>query len=301
MLAATPHAIVVTPTHEIRTVAPVNEVTVDGGRAATLVGETREWEYILVWTPRGIVVRASISCDTQESNLVLAGNRFAHLCFQDANYVVTGTIRPLHGRVAMKASPTAIVSLEGTNDLIAGTVGSIGPPDRSVVWRFDPRTKKKLRTYKSRAVLVSVDRGRLLIDRPRALDVLSHDGTVVSTLRRAHDGGAVMRGGQVATIAGRRLSVSHIDGQRLVTRTVAAGAHLEDIEGGLVVYSVETRLHLFRLSDGKDVALRLPGQYGYAHAELWRGSLFYAYNQRSGRVGHADYLDAAGVRSLLHG
>jgi hypothetical protein len=37
-LAAPPHAVVVTPTREIRTAAPVNEVAVDGGRAATLVG-----------------------------------------------------------------------------------------------------------------------------------------------------------------------------------------------------------------------------------------------------------------------
>jgi len=108
-----------------------------------------------------------------------------------------------------------------------------------------------------------------------------------------------MRGGRVATIAGRRLTVSGVDGRSRVTRTVAAGSHLEDIGGGLVVYSVETRLHLLRLADGKDVALRFAGQFGYAHGELSRGSLFYTYNQRSGRLGHAGYLDARGVRSLL--
>ena len=43
MIAATPiHAVQVSPTHELRTASPVNEIAVDGGRAATLVGE---WEH----------------------------------------------------------------------------------------------------------------------------------------------------------------------------------------------------------------------------------------------------------------
>jgi len=38
LVAAPPPLVDVTPTREIRTVAPVNEVAVDGKRAATLVG-----------------------------------------------------------------------------------------------------------------------------------------------------------------------------------------------------------------------------------------------------------------------
>ena len=58
---------------------------------------------MLVWSPQGIVVRASLACDTQESNIVLTGNRFAHVCFQSGNFVVTGTLKPLRGGVTLRA------------------------------------------------------------------------------------------------------------------------------------------------------------------------------------------------------
>lgn len=275
------------PTREVRTVAPVNEIAVDGGRAATLVGSVQSWEYLLVWSPKGVVVRASLACDTQESNVVLAANRFAHVCFQTINYVVTGTVRPLTGRIALRANGGDQVSLAGQGGVVAGSVGS-------TIWRFDSRGRSRVRTYPSPVILDSVDGDRLLVDRDAAtLDVLTPKGALVSRIRRPHGGGAALRGGRVATIAGRTLRVG------TTTRTVAAGAHLEDVEGGLAVYSVETRLHLLRLSDGRDVRLRLRGQFGYAHARLAGGGLYYAYNQRTGRLGHAGYVDPARVRALL--
>lgn len=303
MITATPTLVVrVTPTHELRTASPVNEIAVDGGRAATLVGEPQQWEYMLVWSPKGVVLRASLSCDTQESNVVLAANRFAHLCYQGRNYVVTGTVRPLTGRVALRASGGAVISLSGQNTLVVGSVSTLGRKVTTVVWQFDQHAKRKLHTYGSRAIVLGVDHGRILVDRPHALDILSRAGVLVATLRRPHDGGAVMRDHRVATIAGRRLVVSGVDGKRAAVRTVAAGAHLDDLDGGYALYSVETRLHLLRLSDGKDVVLGLRNQFGYVHARLWHGAIFYSYNERGGRMpGHAGYVDSAGVRSLLNG
>jgi hypothetical protein len=291
--AAPPQLVDVTPTHEIRTVSPVNEVAVDGGRAATLVGAANAWEYLLVWSPKGVVVRATLSCDTQESNAVLAGNRFAHVCFQDANYVVTGTVRPLRGRLALRAAGTTQVALAGGGSLVAGSVG------RTVV-RFDARRNVKVRTYRTPAIVEAVDGNRLLVDRDaKTLDVLTSSGALVATIRRAHEGGVAMGDGRVGTIGGRTLVVSDVHGNALLTRTVAAGAHLEDLTGALAVYSVETRLHLLRLSDGRDVALRLRRQFGYAHARTAGGALFYTYNERTGKLGHAGYLDAAAVRRLF--
>jgi hypothetical protein len=245
------------------------------------------------------VVRATLSCDTQESNIVLAGNRFAHVCFQGFNYIVTATIKPLRGRVALGASGRSVVSLEGGDALVAGSVSTGTKSFTTVIWRFDGRTKTKLRTYRSRAVLVGVDGGRLLVDRPTAVDVLTRDGALVSTLKRPHEGGAVMRDGRVATLAGRRLTVSGVDGGSVVTKTLSPLAHIDDLDGDLVLYSVDTALHLLRLTDGKDVVLRFKGQFGYVHARLWHGGLFYAYNQESGLPGHAGYVSAATVRTLL--
>jgi hypothetical protein len=303
VIAATPIPVVrVSPTHELRTASPVNEIAVDGGRAATLIGEPQQWEYLLVWAPKGIVLRATLACDTQESNVVLAANRFAHLCYQGRNYIVTGTIRPLAGRVALRAAGAAVISLSGQEALVVGSVSTLSPKVTTTIWQFDQRTKRMLHTYAVRAIVLGVDRGRILIDRPHALDVLSHSGAVVATLRRPHEGGAVIRDARVATINGRRLVVTGIEGKRAAVRTVAAGAHLDDLEGGYVLYSVETRLHLLRLSDGKDVVLRLRNQFGYVHARLWGGALFYSYNQRGGsKPGHAGYVNADGVRALLNG
>ena len=303
MIAAAPIPVVqVSPTHELRTASPVNEIAVDGGRAATLVGEVQQWEYMLVWSPKGIVLRATLNCDTQESNVVIAANQFAHLCYQGSNYVVTGTIRPLTGRVALRASGSAVISLSGQSSLLVGSVSKIASKATTVVWQFNRLAKRKLHTYASRAIVLSVDRGRILVDRPHALDVLTSRGAVVATLRRRHEGGAVLRDGRLATINGRRLVVTGIDGRHALVRSVAAGAHLDDLGSGYVLYSVETRMHLLRLSDGKDVVLRLRHQFGYVHARLWAGAIFYSYNQQGGsKPGHAGYVDPAGVRALFKG
>ncbi len=293
LVAAPPPLVDVMPTREIRTVAPVNEVAVDGTRAATLVGSAQAWEYMLVWSPKGVVVRASLACDTQETNVVLTGNRFAHDCFQGGNFVITGTLKPLRAGVTLRAAAGAQVALAARGGLIAGSIGG-------AVWRFD-RTQK-LHTYPQSVFVLAVDGGRILVDRDAAqLDVLSSAGRIVGKVRRPHDGGALMRGGRIATLTGRRLVLSDLHGRTLLTRTIAAGSRLEDLDGGLLVYSVETRLHLFRLSDSRDVKLKLRRQFGYAHARLSGRALFYAYNERTGKLGHAGYLDAARVRALLGG
>lgn len=296
MLPATPPPLVdVKPTREVRTASPVNEVAVDGGRAATLVGTAQAWEYLLVWSPQGVVVRASLACDTQENNLVLAGNRFAHLCFQGENFVVTGTVRPLRARVALRRPGAEPVSLVGSGTLVAGSAGR-------VLWRFDRTTRTKLRTYPQPVVAVGADGGRILVDRDaRTLDVVSGAGRTEATLRLPHDGGALLRSGRIATISKRRLTVSAPSGRTILTRRVRAGAHLDDFDGGYVVYSVETRLHLLRLGDGRDVALRLRGQFGYAHAKLSSGGLFLAYDTNGGSRGLAGFVSPAAVRALLEG
>jgi hypothetical protein len=291
LVAAPPPLLDVTPTREIRTVAPVNDIAVDGKRAATLVGSAQAWEYMLVWSPKGVVVRASLACDTQETNIVLTGNRFAHDCFQSGNFVIGGTLKPLRARVVLRAAAGAQVALAARGGIVAGSVGG-------TVWRFD--RKQKLRTYPRPVFVLAVDRSRILVDRDAGqLDVLSATGRIVGNVKRPHEGGSLMRGGRVATLSGRRLVVTDLHGRTKLARTIAAGSRLEDLDGGLLVYSVETRLHLFRLSDGRDVKLRLRRQFGYAHARLSNGALFYAYNERTGKLGHAGFLDATCVRALL--
>jgi hypothetical protein len=81
---------------------------------------------------------------------------------------------------------------------------------------------------------------------------------------------------------------------------VIGDATLVDFDGRLVVYSVGTRLHLLRVGDGRDVALRFKGQFGYASAKLSHGGFFYTYNVRGGsKPGRAGFVPAAAVQTLL--
>jgi len=294
VLAALPPPIVdVRPAIEIRTASPVNEVAVDGGRAATLVGETPSWEYVLVWSPKGIVVRTILACDRQESDLVLAGDRFAHVCFQGTvNTVLSATFR--HARSVPRLRTPAFVVLAGHGSLIAG---SAGPS----LWRFDPTSKTKVRTYPAPVIALDVDGGRILVARSNTLlEVVARSGKTLTSVKLPHLGGALLRSTHIAAISNHRFVLTDLHGKALRTRPVIGDASLLDFDGRLAVYSVGTRLHLLRIGDGRDVALRFKGQFGYASAKLSHGGFFYTYNVRGGsKPGRAGFVPAAAVRTLL--
>jgi hypothetical protein len=294
VLAAPPPPIVdVKPAIEIRTASPVNEVVVDGGRAATLVGETPSWEYVLVWSPKRVVVRPILVCDRQESDLVLAGDRFAHVCFEgDRNTILTATFR--RTKSVPRLHTSAFVVLAGHGSLIAGSAGS-------ALWRFDTASKVKLRTYGAPIVALDVDGGRILVGRSNTvLEIVSRSGKTITRLKIPHLGGALLRGARIASIANHRLVLSDLHGKAVRKRPVVGDATLVDLEGGLVVYSVGIRLHLLRLGDGRDVTLRFKGQFGYASARLSHGGFFYTYNVRgTSKPGRAGFVSAAAVRTLL--
>ena len=294
MLAALPPPIVdVRPAIEIRTASPVNEVAVDGGRAATLVGETPSWEYVLVWSPKGIVVRPSLACDRQESDLVLAGDRFAHVCFEgDANTVLTATFRRTSAafrgctRRPSSCSPGTARSSPARPGRRSGA-STREQGEGAHVPRAGHRARRRRRP----------DPRRPEQHRPRSRVADRQDA---STLKLPHLGGALLRGTHIASIANHRFVLSDLHGKALRTRPVVGDATLVDFDGGLVVYSVGIRLHLLRLGDGRDVTLRFKGQFGYASAKLSHGGFFYTYNVRGGsKPGRAGFVSAAAVRTLL--
>ena len=55
-----------------------------------------------------------------------------------------------------------------------------------------------------------------------------------------------------------------------------AALRLEDFQAGIAVYTLGGAVHLLRLSDGRDVAIRPPG-LGPVHAQLEPSGLFYSY------------------------
>ena len=293
LLAPPPPIVDVRPALELRTASPVNEVAVDNGVAATLVGETPSWEYVLVWSPKGVVIRPPLACDLQESNIVLAGDRFAHICNEvGENTVLTATFR--RPRSVPQLHTSGFVALAGQGKVIAGSADS-------TLWRFDPSGKVKLRTYPRSIVAFNVDGDRILVGRTNTvLEIVSRAGKTLATVKIPHVGGALLRGSRIASIANHRFVLSSLHGKALRSRPVVGDATLMDATADLVVYSVGIRLHLLRLRDGRDVTLRFKGQFGYASAKLSRGGLFYAYNVHgSSKPGRAGFVSAAGVQALL--
>jgi hypothetical protein len=294
MFLAPPPAIVsVKPSHEHRTILPANQVSVDNGVAATIIGETPTWPYILVWTPKGVVIRPRTHCITQESNIVLAGTRFAHVCNQHgSNTVLQGTFKSPKSVALLKTKQ--YVTLAGHGSLIAGSVGN-------TLWRFDPGGKLKLHTYKSPITAYDVDGGRILVGRTTGLQVVSSSGKQLSAANVGHEGGALLRGSQIVRITAKHVVLSNLTGKAVVSRSVVGvNPTLVDMGNGLVVYNAGTRLHLLRLSDGRDVGLRFKNQISTADAKLWQGGLYYGFTSSGvGRPGHAGYISAAGVQALL--
>jgi hypothetical protein len=104
----------------------------------------------------------------------------------------------------------------------------------------------------------------------------------------------------VYTLQDGRLTVRDLSGSVQGTRDLAAGAQLEDASGDLVLYTAASRLHLLRLTDGKDDTLRLPGQFLRAWARFSAdGGILYAYNAFAPQGYWTGYAPASAVNALL--
>ena len=75
--------------------------------------------------------------------------------------------------------------------------------------------------------------------------------------------------------------------------------YLLDVQGDLVVYATGGAIHLLRLSDGRDKALRLPGAAHCIDAHLEPAGLFVSWNQmyapRQGRIAFIPLRAIAGA------
>jgi hypothetical protein len=163
-----------------------------------------------------------------------------------------------------------------------------------------------LRSFRHRPRLFNVDEERVLVEsEPGTLAIVSASGALLSSLH-LHVSGAVLRHDRLVTIKRRDLVLRDLRGNALRRLRVPPGSTLEDARGDLVVYQTPAdQLHLLRLSDGRDVALRLAGQglTGQpASGRLDPTGLFYAYtrltanDEDSGTIG---FVAAGELRKLL--
>jgi Tol biopolymer transport system component len=147
-----------------------------------------------------------------------------------------------------------------------------------------------------RRVLVSTDAGLLIL--------LRADGRVLRTWPTYGVSGAALTGDSMIVTTPTQLRVyTTASGKLLRVKPLAsdfAPARVEDASGGFAVYVRGGAVHLVRLSDGRDVALYVPGQGAVVHARLEEPGLFYAYNKtHAKKPGRIAFVPAAELSKLM--
>lgn len=166
--------------------------------------------------------------------------------------------------------------------------------------------------------VVAVDAKRIAAQNPDgSVTIYSAKGAVLQSIPVPSGtfSGFALQGAQLVTIRNGKLELYNLSSGKLVkTIPLAAGSLLRGLEKGLAVYVsgpevnfayvnfyIYRRVHVLRLSDGKDVAYSpsgahgnnvtslLPGGYfppraGGWDAQIVASGLFYSYNVKSGRA-----------------
>jgi Tol biopolymer transport system component len=316
-----PQTITLPLARKLTLAGPVESLTTDGRRAIPNL-HTAEYESppALVWDAiAGRTIRTPRLCNT---GVVLAGRRLAWTCSEHGNTYSAiwldtarlGDRRPtfVTETIADDEGGEVIGGLVGHGSTIAFTSyqwktkraeawlllarhGSKCPRNSDLIGpEHVPRVCRRLRAAAG-GVTASVDAGRVLTVRPNGIvRMLSTRDRVLRTWKLA-------RGIVNARLRGRALAVQHR--QSLDIYDTATGAKrqtlplasdggsrpfLLDVQGDLVVYATGGAIHLVRLSDGRDVALDLPGAAPWLDARLEPSGLFVTWNQmyrrRPGRM-----------------
>ncbi len=154
------------------------------------------------------------------------------------------------------------------------------------------------------AAVVAVDAKHVAVRFPDgSVTIYSADGAVVRSipLQPGKFSGFALQGSQFVAIRSGKLELFNVfSGKPLKTFSVPGGSQLYGLQKGLAVY-VDFRVHVLRLSDGKDVTFSPPGGADYVGAQIAAVGLFYAYNNPSGRAsGRVVFVPLSTILKKLH-
>jgi dipeptidyl aminopeptidase/acylaminoacyl peptidase len=292
----------------LRTAVPVGGLAAEGRRAAVEQGLGGGTEYpnrpgpLLVWEPdRGRVLRLPIRDCGSVLELVSAGRRLAYTCDNSGTDVLDQALRLVrlpggrtHKVVRAVATHlrapagTRLRGLVGEGRLLAFALGRLVLLPHGGGW-LNARTDifssgRKVASWRGEAQLVDADAEHVVVKLgQRAVVVVSGDGRTVRrfSFGRNQARGAAVDGRRLAVLLRGRLVVYDAGRRRAswpVVRGFGPPPVLEDVEGDLAVYVAGVAIHLVRLTDGRDIVIRIPHEAGPAFAELVPAGLFYAYN-----------------------
>ena len=328
-----PHTITLPLARKLTFADPLDGLTTDGRRAIPYVhvDSGSSPKGVLVWDAVARrTMRTSRLCTTA---VVLAGSRLAWTCAESGNTYLSiwletlrlGARRPTFvtetisdheggdtiGSLVGHGSTIAFTSYHGRARkakawLLLARQGSKCPRNSDLIGPAHPPAVCRRLAGAAGGVTTSVDAGRVLTVAPNGLvRLLSTRGRVLRTWRLDRE---IIN----ARLRGRALAVQH--GQSLDVYDTSTGAKnqtlplashggsrpfLLDVQRDLVVYTTGGAVHLLRPSDGRDVALDLPGAAPWLDARLEPSGLFVTwnqmYNRRPGRIAFVP------LRTLLRG
>jgi Tol biopolymer transport system component len=318
-----PQTITLPLARKLTFVNSLDGLTTDGRRAIPYIhDESRSSpKSLLVWyAVARHTMRTPRLCS---SGAVLAGSRLALTCAERGNTYLAIWLETLRLGARRPTFVTeTIADEEGAGMTIGNLVGHgrtiaftsyHGKAGRAKAWLLLPRHGSRcprnshligsghppavcrLLTGAAGGVTTSVDAGRVLTVAPNGLvRMFSTRGRVLRTWRL---GPGIIN----ARLRGRALAVQH--GQSLDVYDTSTGAKrqalplasdggsrpfLLDVQRDLVVYATGGAIHVLRLSDGRDLAVDLPGAAPWLDARLEPSGLFVTwnqmYNRRPGRM-----------------
>jgi hypothetical protein len=156
------------------------------------------------------------------------------------------------------------------------------------IWGLVSGKRSKLHAGSDGFRIVAVDGGRIAAQRDSgAVTIFSGSGAALKTIAvpRGKFRGTAMQGKQLVTLRNGKLEV-YDPGSGTFVKTIRVSGRspvLRDVHGGIAVYVSGADVHSVRLSDGKDVAIHVPGSR--PDAQIEGPGLFYSYNVAAkGRV-----------------
>jgi len=301
---------------------PIERVTTDGRRAIPRL-HVEKSPRLLVWDGvTGRRVRGPRPCHDSygPGQLVLAGTRLAWTCSETGNTfsgvwletVRLGARRPVTAASSITyrdEGGDVIENLVGRGRTIAFSNHHYGANEHRDAWLLLPRKASKCPAsglYGSRALCRALPRAAggatTSVDAGTVLTVTEHGLVrILSASGRLLRGWSLGEGIVTARLRGSTLAVQQgatldaynaATGAKTQTRSLAANEGLApfllDVQGDLVVYATGGAIHLLRLTDGRDVALALPGAAPWLDARLEPAGLFVSWNKmydrRPGRL-----------------
>lgn len=303
-----PPLVPVHPRAEMTSGSSFGALAVDGSSVAALVsysagGFWNGWDSIL-WSPiDGRTGSAHVRCEggTVTSDFVegpvLAGDRYAYVCSpdqEDDTLFVATREQPQADSPVLEA---AHVSVAGAGSLLVAGV------DGDLLRLESNGSRTLLLHYPQSITVLGADQDHVLVQPDRhSLQVVGADGMALSgMLSVPHEDGAVLRGSHLFVLDAGTMTVLDLAGHPQQEQELpAADARLEDVAADLVLYDANARLHLYRLTDGRDIPLTLPGQLTPASARFTSdGGIVAGYDTAGDRPGTIVYISADVVAGLL--